>query len=201
LENVKEGLMRGSNMGLSFGFGTILLLSGCTAIDRINAPTLSGNPATSALVVVDCEAVMHGMFGVKSPQQVVQGQLLDSDGFNPIEGRAISGLMIFPRVPPGRYYLARVNTVWQAGTISNEHTYVIPPEKVPILTVNTKAGEPRFLGIVTVEEIRNRRERGINVGLRPGKEAELKAWQRVLRIYQDSPWDKSIRQRIAEIEP
>ena len=192
--------MRALNIGLSFLLGTILLLSGCATLDRINAPTLSGVPTTSALVVVDCEAVMHGMLDLKTPQQVVGGELRDSDGFNPIAGRAISGLIIFSDVPPGGYYLARVNTVWQAGTTTNRHTYVIPPEKVRNLTVSTKVGDPRFLGTVTVEEIRKPSEWGVNIDLKPSKEAELKAWQKFLQIYKDSLWDKAIRQRITEIE-
>ncbi|MEK6726572.1 MAG: hypothetical protein AABY54_08515 [Deltaproteobacteria bacterium] len=191
----------GRNVNLKWLMGAgLFLLGSCAVIDKINAPTLEGAPATSALVVVNCEAVMHGMLGLKTPQQVTGGTLRDADGFNPIRGRTVSGLIIFSNVPPGRYYLAKIETTWQAGNTTWQHTYEVPPEKIPSLTVSTTLGEPTFLGVVTVEEIRKPSERGVTFRHNPSKDAELGAWRKFLQLYEGSVWENMIKKRIAELQ-
>ncbi|MDH4216729.1 MAG: hypothetical protein OEV23_07555 [Gallionella sp.] len=175
-----------------------VLLGGCATLDKINAPSLSGSPTTSALVVVKSEAVMHGMLGLKTPQQVEGGVLLSTDGSKRVEGRAVAGLIIFSDVAPGEYNLAIIQTTWRAGNMVWQHTYNVPPEKALNFVISVKVGEPKYLGVVTIEEIRKTTERGVIFELKPSKEGEDTAWEKFTQLYQGSPWASEVQKRMAE---
>lgn len=176
-----------------------LFLSGCAAVDKLNAPHLSGTPASSALVVAKVEASMHGMLGITSSQEVIGGVLLSTDGSRRIDGRAIAGLIIFADVPPGEYNLARVETNWRAGNFINTHRYDVPPESALDFIMSVKLGEPRFLGLITVEEFRTTGQRGVRFALKPSNAAELDAWAKFVELYQGSPWIGAVEKRRSDI--
>ena len=175
------------------------ILSGCAAIDKLTAPTLSGTPANSALVVVKVEASMHGVLGITTSQEVIGGVLLRTDGSRRIDGQAVAGLIIFSDLPPGDYNLARVETNWRAGNMMYTHRYNVPPQSVSNFIVSVKLGEPRFIGLVTVEEMRRTDERGVRFALKPWKTIERDAWETFLQLYQGSPWIGPVQKRHSEL--
>lgn len=176
----------------------LVLATGCAAVDKLRAPTLLGTPADSALVVVKVEASMHGMLGVTSSQGVNGGVLLRTDGSRRIDGRAVSGLIIFSNVPPGEYNLAGVETQWQAGTYTYWHKYAVPPESVRDFVFSVNIGEPRFVGPVAVQEFRQSDNRGVRFSLKASKEAERDAWAKVIELYPSSAWTGPVQRKQAE---
>ena len=174
-------------------------LSGCAAIDKLTAPTLSGTPTNSALIVISCEAKMHGVLGITTSQEVVGGVLMRTDGSKRIDGQAVAGLIIFSDVPPGDYNLARVETTWRAGNMTSTHRYNVPPQSVSNFIVTVKVGELRFLGVVTVEESRRTEDRGVVFALKPSNSAERDAWEKFTQMYQGSPWTGAVQKRRSEL--
>jgi uncharacterized protein YceK len=195
----REAFMIANNLLLRSFLVVIAFLSGCAAIDKLSAPTIGGTPGSSALIVVKCEATMHGVLGITTSQEVVGGVLLRTDGSGRIDGQAVAGLIIFSGVPPGDYNLARVETNWRAGNMIYTHRYNVPPQSVSRFIVSVKIGEPRFLGVVTVEESRNTDDRGVVFALKPSKSAERDAWQKFIQLYQGSPWIGAAQQRLSEL--
>jgi hypothetical protein len=142
---------------------------------------------------------MRGMLGITTSQQVVGGVLLKTDGTRRFDGQAVSGLIIFSNIPPGEYNLARVVTNWRAGNMINRHTYNVPPQSALDFIMSVRIGEPRFLGLVTVEEMRTTDERGVRFGLKPGQVAEREAWDTFMQLYEGSPWIGAVRKRQSEL--
>ena len=80
---------------------TSLFLSGCATADKIKAPSLDGDPAKVAVVVVKCESTWQGLLSLtKTSQHPVKG-LIEGGVTNAI-GRGVADLIIFPYVPPRR---------------------------------------------------------------------------------------------------
>ena len=177
----------------------VVLLSGCVALQKLSAPSLSGSPDSSALVIVEAEAIMYGMLGIKSSQQVEGGVLLSIDGSKRIDGGAVAGLIIFSNVPAGEYNLARVQTTWNAGNMTWQHTYNVPPDKALSFVISVRVGEPKYLGIVTVEEVRKTDQRGVIFDLKQSKESEISAWEKFIELYQGSSWSADAQKRLAEV--
>jgi len=99
------------------------LTGGCAPVDKLFAPSLSGTPATSSLVVVVCEATMLGVFDLRTRQKVEFGVLVGKGGYGRFVGRAVSNLMVFSDVPAGEWSLTGVQTTWVAGNTSYTHSY------------------------------------------------------------------------------
>jgi hypothetical protein len=142
---------------------------------------------------------MHGIFDIKTPQQIESGVLLSTDGSRGVDGHAVAGLIIFSGVPPGEYNLARVQTTWQSGTYINQHTYNVPPREAVNFIINVKVGEPKYLGVVTVEEIRKTDQRSVIFDLKQSKESEVAAWEKFSELYQGSPWASEVQKRLTEL--
>ena len=185
---------------LAFLLAISLFLSGCAIIDKISAPSLKGDSSTSSVVVVKCEATWRGVLGIKESQQVVSGVLLSTDGTRRVNGQGVADLIIFSDVSPGEYNLARVQTTRQVGNMIWQQTYNIPGENVLDYVFSVKAGEPKYIGVVTVEEIQKFTERRVIFGLKPSKEAETAAWEKFTNLYQGSSWANEVQKRISELK-
>ena len=176
-------------------------VAGCAPLDKLTAPSLSGTPATSSLVVVVCEATMLGVFDLRTRQKVEFGILTGKGGYGRFVGHAVSNLIVFSDIPPGEYYLSGVRTTWATGNATAQtNSYVVPESKAPSLVVRTKLGEPSFLGVVAVEEVRKLHERGVNFTVKPSKEAEIETWERFVQIYSGHPWADIAQQRLSELK-
>jgi len=176
-----------------------VLLSGCAMLDKLSAPSLNGDPTSSALVVVKTDAIMHGVFDIITSQDVLSGVLLSTDGSRRVNGSAVAGLIIFSDVPSGEYNLARVQTNWIVGNMRWQHTYNVPPAMALNFIINTKIGEPQYLGVVTVEEMRKTDQRNVIFDLKQSKEAEISAWEKFSDLYQGSPWALKVQQKLTEL--
>src|SRR6266436_4568244 len=70
-----------------------------------------------------------------------------------VNGRGVAGLIIFSDVAPGEYNLAGIETTREVYNQGTWHeTYNIPGESVTNYIFSVKAAEPKYLGVVTVEE-------------------------------------------------
>jgi hypothetical protein len=176
-------------------------VGGCASVDKLLAPSLNGTPATSSLVVVVCEATMLGVFDLRTRQKVEFGVLVGKGGYGRFVGHAISNLIVFSDVPPGEYNLTGVRTTWVAGNVSYAHSYVVPESQASSFVVKTKLGEPAFLGVVAVEEVRKLHEQGVNFTLKSSKEAEAEAWEKFVQLYSGHPWAGVAQKRISELRP
>ncbi len=197
-----------NKLAARIGLSVTFFLGGCAAIDKANAPLLSGSPATSALIVVKSEAfivnkseaVIQGLFDLKTSQQIESGVLLSPDGSVRVEGRAVAGLIIFSNVAPGEYNLAIVQTSSRSGTTTWQHNYYIPPEHASNFVISVTAGEAKFLGIVTIEDVRSTSERGVIFALNPSKKAEASAWEKFTQLYPGSAWASEVQKLKAELK-
>ena len=176
-----------------------VFLNGCAVIDKIKAPSAGVSPATSSFVVVKAEVIVRGAIGITTSQQLQGGVLLRTDGSNRIDGRAAAGLIIFPDVPPGEYSLTQIQTTWQQGNIVRSNTYDVPADKVLNYVFDAKLGEPKYLGVVTIEDVRKPGERGINYGINDDKQEEIAAWEKISQIDQGSLWVNEVQKRLSEL--
>lgn len=143
---------------------------------------------------------MHGAFDIITSQNVQRGALLRNDRSSIIYGKVVGGLIIFSDVPPGEYNLALIEATWQQGTLVKHHIYNVPPEKIINYTFSVKVGEPKYLGIVTVEDVRKFSERGINFGIKENKKAEISAWEKFNQMYDGSPWVSKVKKRLSDLK-
>ena len=180
-----------------------LFLSGCASVDRITAPSLKGDPSTSSVVVVKCESSWRGMLGFKESQNVVSGAILSIRGpkqVNIVNGRGVANLLIFSDVTPGEYNLGRVETTRHVANQGTWHeSYNIPGEDARNYVFTVKTGEPKYLGVVTVEETQ-KLKRSVVFGLQQSKEAEIAAWEKFNSLYAESAWANAVRKRISELK-
>ena len=179
--------------------GISLFLSGCATVDKMKAPSLEGDPSKFAVVVVKFESTWQGLLSItKTAQHPVKG-LIDGEAAQAI-GRGVGDLIIFPNVPPGEcklgaFELAR--KMQNGGEFSQ--MYAIPRESVKDYTFSVKAGEVKYLGVVTVVEKQNPK-RSVDIGLKPGKEAEIAAWEKFITLYPGSSWANEAQKRISELK-
>jgi hypothetical protein len=176
-----------------------IIATGCSSIEKMNAPLLLGSPVDSALVIVKVDALMHGSFGITSSQEIKGGILLRTDGSKRIDAKAVSGLIIFSNVPPGEYNLAGVEAQWQAGTTSYVHKYAVPPESVGKFVFSVKIGEPRFVGLITINEYRQGGRRNFEFLLHPSKEIERTTWEKFTELYPKSDWNNFVLKKINDL--
>ncbi len=174
-----------------------LFLSGCATIDKIKAPSLDGDPSKLAVVVVKCESTWQGLLGIKTPQQPVSG-IISGTGAD-AHGRGVADLIIFRYVPPGECKLVAIQLTRKEYNQQVWQSYGFPPESVKDYTFSVKAGEVKYLGVVTVEETQ-KLKRAVDFGLKPGKEAEIAAWEKFISLYPGSSWANAAQKRISELK-
>jgi hypothetical protein len=155
------------------------------------------------------------VLGVKTRQRVVGGSIFGIDGPAQVKQAGLHGwlmpnepsyaaraadMLIFD-LPPGKYNLATIETtrqVYNHGTWHEE--YKIPAESVENYVFSVKLGEPKYLGVVTVEETQKLKG-SVDFGLKPaGKEAEIAAWEKFISLYSRSSWANSVQKRISELK-
>ena len=176
---------------------TSLFLSGCATVDKIKAPSLNGDPSKIAVVVVKCESTWQGLLGIKTPQQPVSGII--SGEVAEARGRGVADLIIFRYVPPGECKLVAIELTRKVYNQQVWQTYGIPRESVKDYTFSVKAGEVTYLGVVTVDETQ-KLKRAVDFGLKPGKEAEIAAWEKFITLYPGSSWANEAQKRISELK-
>jgi len=165
----------------------LAVLCACTTVDRLNAPPLAGAPATSALALVHVEASLRGMRDSVS-LQVVTGATLER-----IDAKAAAGYVVFSDLPPGPYRLTTLYTTWNNLTYVVEHLYTLPQDSTRVYDVELRAGEPCFIGAISIEDVQTSGQRGLNVQLRDRAKAEALAWPWFARVYASSPWAAASR--------
>jgi hypothetical protein len=182
---------------------SLLCLGSCTALDRLNAPTLEGDPASTALIIVACPDVdLPGLFGSKRPQPATGAYLQNMSEPDPRFGGAVHQLAIFSHLPPGEYQLSGIATHSVIGKQEVKDDFEIPPEQAANIEVSARAGEAIFLGKVTLDVARPWMKPQSIVSHRDtSKEAELHAWNEFLQLYPGSIWEAAVKRRIAEISP
>jgi hypothetical protein len=198
--------MKTRNLAVPCLLAVSLSLHGCTAVNKITAPSLRGDPSASSVVVVKCESSWQGLMPMKTPQQPMLGILVSTDGKLSVEGYGMvdlarkNNLIIFSGVVPGEYNLAMVQVSRQ---VQNQgtwlETYNIPGEDSVKYVFTAKAGEPKYLGVVTIDETQ-KLKRSVVFGLKPGKEAEIGAWEKFISLYSGSPWANAAQKRISELK-
>jgi len=160
---------------------------------------MNGDPSQVAVVVVKCESTWQGLLSLwKTPQKPTKG-LIESGVTNAM-GRGVGDLIIFRDVPPGDCKLAVIEltrTMPDGGQVWQ--MYAIPRESVKDYTFSVKAGEVKYLGVVTVVEKQNPK-RSVDIGLKPGKEAEIAAWEKFITLYPGSSWANEAQKRISELK-
>jgi hypothetical protein len=199
---------------LTFGIS----LAGCAGTGERNASSLRATPATSSLVVVECEAVTRVLFNIVRRKEVRGGMLLSADGFTRVEGRAVSNLIVFSDVPPGEYSLARIDTTWQPAPLCSghpikcspgkvfSHRYEIPADQLRRFAVNARLGEPKFLGAIVLEgdhvpadQLTSITEEGVKMAFSTSNEAEVRAWKQFVQIYDGHPWAVEAQKRLTKL--
>src|SRR6185436_4462571 len=169
---------------------------GCATVDKIKAPSLDGDPSKFAVVVVKCESTWQGVLGIKTPQKPVKGAIA-CEGPTAV-GRGVADLIIFRDVTPGECKLGAIELTRSMPNGGQAwQLYAVPPDKD--YTFSVKAGEVKYLGVVTVVETQ-KLKRTVDIGLKPGKEAEIAAWEKFITLYPGSSWANEAQKRISELK-
>ena len=166
----------------------LALLCSCTTIDRLNAPTLAGAPASSALVLVRVEATMFDVRGETTRQTVVGGTLQSIGDGALFHSTGAAGYVVFSDLPPGAYRLWLLRTTWLDGPTATERLYTVPQDSSRAYDLELRVGEPCFLGVVAVHHVQTLSVRSIEFELRDRAKAEPEAWKWFARVYASSPW-------------
>lgn len=171
--------------------------SGCTALERMEAPSLKSSPETSGLVVVEADiTVIAAILGIKSSADPAGGLVVRVDGTHQsVEGGASSGYVIFPDVPPGRWQLVMIEGEWQSGSGSTWIEYGVPLESADAFTLDVRAGEPVYVA-ATIEDDRHIGGKGVSYHRRTDAAAEQKAWKWMSDIYDKSSWAPVFRAKL-----
>jgi hypothetical protein len=164
--------------------------SGCTAIAKMEAPSIRGAPDSTGLVVVETDiTVIAAILGIRTQAEPRGGLLVRVDGTEGVvEGSASSGLVIFPDVPPGRWQIAMIAGEWQTGGGSVVNQYQVGPESVGEYTVDVRAGAPIYVG-AEIDDDRRLGSAGIRYHRRADAAAEAKAWKWMRDVYEKSAWE------------
>lgn len=180
-----------------------LFLSGCATVDKITAPSLKGDPSTSSVVVVKCKSSWQGVLGIKESQDAVSGVILSvvsPQEVKQVNGRAAANLIIFSDVPPGEYNLASVATIRHTSNGGKwRQVYNVPGDDATKYVFTVKAGEPKYLGVVTIEETQTLK-RSVAFGLKESSGAEKEAWEKFSSLYPQSAWTSAVQKRISELK-
>ena len=187
---------------LTLALSLVVGTSGCSTVEP---PKLEGSPANSALVLVDCDVQnVQALFNTHARIGQVEG-LLGGQGTPPPSHHGWSldgaGLLVFSDVEPGRWTLTSLRAAFRSNLSTNLANEALAAQGlVEQLTIETRAGEPVYLGVVKVEEIFTGISKPeVHVTLERRPKAESEAWNRILAAYKDSAWNEPIRKRLASL--
>ena len=187
--------------------GTILhvslLLSACSALDRMSAPSLEGSPETTGIVVIEPDITYYAnTLGTPYGERLVGGALARVDDANHVvSGRPASGLVVFSNLAPGKWRLALIE-----GQLQPEHMlppevtrwrrhYEFPLEGAGSFTFDVRAGEAVYAGAGIVDDDRAA-SRGVRFSRHDDPAAERTAWKRLAEIYRTSSWGPVLQARL-----
>jgi len=143
------------------------------------------------------------MLGIKESQGAVSGVILSIVGpqeVKQVNGRAVANLIIFSDVPSGKYNLASVETIRHTSNGGQWHqVYNIPGDDAMKYVFTVQAGEPKYLGVVTIEETQTLK-RSVAFGLKESSGAEKEAWEKFSSLYPQSAWTNAVQKRISELK-
>jgi len=168
-------------------------LCACTTVDRLNAPALSGAPASSALALLRVEASARNLRGYLSQQVVMGGTLQRIDDGQYVETKAAAGYLVFSDLAPGAYRLVTLRTTATDDAGSLAHLYRVPLDSTRAYDLELRAGEPCFLGVIAVLDVLTGPERGVSFEVRDRARGEAQGWQWFARVYSASPWAAASR--------
>lgn len=172
----------------------------CTALARLDAPSLHGTPESSGILVVDPDiTVIAAIFGIRSSASPVGGILPRVDGTEQIvEGGSASGVVIFSDLPPGKWQLVMIEANWQAGDYTHLNRYGVPLESVDDFTFDVRAGEPIYVS-TKIEDDRRSGSRGVRYQRRTDADGEREAWKSMSDIYAESAWAPVFRKKLGAV--
>jgi len=175
---------------------TALASSGCTALDRLSAPSLKSTPDATGMVVVEPDITIYAaLFGIRSSASAAGGLLARVDGTAQVaHGTASSSYVIFPDLAPGKWQIASLEGKVQSGTSSTTWGYDIPSDSAAALTVDVKAGEAVYIG-VKIDDDRHPSTWGVRCTRHDDPTAERKAWSWMDDIYEKTVWEPVFRSK------
>jgi hypothetical protein len=175
--------------------------SACTAIAKLEAPSLKSTPDAAGVVVVEADITVHAaIFGIKSSADPVGGILARVDGTQEaVRGGSSSGYVVFPDLPPGRWQLVMIEGKWQSGNYYTVEKYGVPLKNVEEYTLDVRAGEPVYIG-TKIDDDRRSDTQGVRYSRRNDPDAERKAWKWMGDVYEKSAWAPVFRARLANPE-
>jgi hypothetical protein len=172
-------------------------VGGCASLDRVRAPALEGGPDSSAVVVARVEARMRGYRDNVSTLEVTGGTLTSTDDGKRIDATAVDGYVVFSGIAPGTYVLTDIRGLWKDSSFTAPTSYLVPQD--PAYVVALRAGELRFIGVISIEDARTPRERSVNFDLKPSQDAEAATWRWFTGVYARNAWAEPARRRLAEL--
>lgn len=182
-------------------FASPILVSACTTLARMSAPSLEGSPETTGVVVVQADVTVHDMlFGLKSGAAPVGGVIASVDGTkHVVHGKSTSDLVVFSNLPPGRWQLVMIEADWQSGNATWRKEFGVPIENIDAFTFDVRAGEPVYLGAKIEEDPRSDAHR-LRFDRHDEPAAERKAWQWLDEVYEKSAWAPVFRAKLGSPE-
>ncbi len=170
----------------------------CVAFNEQSATDLQGQPESNGLVVVDSDVEgISAFLGTRNAGTPVGGLLAQVDDTQQAaRGVAASRLIVFSGIQPGRWQLRSIDAGWRVGANSWHNTLAVPPEALAGLSLDVRAGEPVYLGVVTVEDDHSSKNQGVRFSLEANPVAEKKAWQKLVDVYGRGNWGPALRAKL-----
>jgi hypothetical protein len=182
---------------------SLALLSGCTALARMTAPSLEGSPQTTGLVVIEPDITFYAdTIGTPYGERLISGALARADDASRVvSGRPTAGLVVFSNLATGTWRLTLIEGELQPGILlKTESTrwhrhYEFPPEGADAFTFEVRAGEVVYAGAGIVDDDRAD-SRGVRIRRHDDSAAEEKAWERMEELYRTSSWGQVLRAKL-----
>jgi len=176
-------------------YASLALLSGCSSLARMTAPSLEGSPETTGVLVIEPDITFYAnTLGTAYGERLISGAVARADDAKVVvSGRPTSGLIVFSNLAPGRWRLTLIEGELQPGVqASTEFTrwrrqYEVPPERADAFTFEVRAGEVAYAGAGIVDDDRAD-SRGVRISRHDDPAAEQKAWERLEELYRSSAW-------------
>src|SRR5258706_3911904 len=103
---------------------SLALLTSCSAIAKMSAPSLRGSPETTGIVVIEPDITFYAdTLGTPYGERLVGGALTRAEDANrTVSGRPTSGLVVFSDLAPGTWRLTLIEGELQSGILLKPET-------------------------------------------------------------------------------
>ncbi len=156
---------------------------------------LSGSPDVAGLLVIEPEISTKSFMGERTKSEPVKVVIRKVVGDLQIDGEIVHGLFVFQGLKPGKYQLVSVST----KPAKKEVTLLVPSENEDQFTFEIEPGEPRYIGVVNIQQDMQLKELGIHYQIKANANRERAAWRLLINQLNRSQWKPVIARHLESL--